>query len=194
MATTEKRTEKKTSNKGGTGAIIGAAAIGVAAGLAANLGRKAAVQGVTAAAGDWAEGLKAEHAATLKVFDILEQTDETQVRRRTMLLTQLKHALGKHAFQEENVVYPAMREHDQIEAADALNHDHGYVKQYLFELTELSRDDPAWLPKVREFRADLEKHIREEEDTLFPKLHAALGEKGNKHVTMAMNKEGFKLA
>jgi iron-sulfur cluster repair protein YtfE (RIC family) len=116
------------------------------------------------------------------------------VRRRGLLLMQLKHALAKHAFQEENVVYPAMRTHDQVEAADGLSHDHAYVKQYLFELTEMAKDSPAWLDKVRAFRADLEKHIREEEDQLFPALHQALGDAGNKHVTMAMNKEGFKIA
>jgi len=191
MATTTK-TQKSTET--GTGAFIGAAAFGVAAGLAANLGRKIAVQGVTAAAGDWMEGLKAEHRMTLKIFDTLQKTTESQVKRRAMLLMQLKHALGKHAFQEENVVYPAMRQNGQTEAADGLSHDHGYVKQYLFELTETPKDSPTWLAKVQAFRADLEKHIREEEDVLFPSLHAALGEAGNKHVTLAMNKEGFKLA
>jgi iron-sulfur cluster repair protein YtfE (RIC family) len=196
MATTAK-TRKSTGSDGknkNTGAFIGAAAIGVAAGLAANLGRKAIVQGATAAAGDWMEGLKAEHRATIAIFDALEKTERSHVRRRGMLLMQLKHALSKHAFQEENVVYPAMRQHGQAEAADGLNRDHGYVKQYLFELTELDKGSPAWMDKVRAFRADLEKHVREEEDELFPTLHAALGEAGNKHVTLAMNKEGFKIA
>ena len=191
MASTTK-TQKSTET--GAGTFIGAAAIGVAAGLAANLGRKIAVQGMTAAAGDWMEGLKAEHRMTLKIFDTLEKTNETQVRRRALLLMQLKHALGKHAFQEENVVYPAMRQNGQTDAADGLSHDHAYVKQYLFELTETPKDSLAWLTKIRAFRAELEKHIREEEDVLFPALHATLGESGNKRVTLAMNKEGFKLA
>lgn len=198
MATAAKATKPTGGNarstSRSTGAFIGAAAIGVAAGLAANLGRKAVIQGVTAAAGDWMEGLKAEHRATLAVFDALEKTDDRHVRRRGMLLMQLKHALSKHAFQEENVVYPAMRQHGQIDAADSLSHDHAYVKQYLFELTELAKDSPAWMTKVRAFRIDLEKHIREEEDELFPALHRALGEAGNTHVTLAMNKEGFKIA
>jgi hemerythrin superfamily protein len=111
-----------------------------------------------------------------------------------MLLIQLKHALGKHAYEEENVVYPAMRDHGQVEAADELVHDHGYVKQYLFDLSELSPSDPAWIVKVREFRRDLEKHIRSEEDELFPKLRAALGEEGNAHLTSVMNRAGFAAA
>lgn len=181
------------SNFDGKGAVIGAAVAGLAVGLVANLGRKAVVQGMTAA-GNWSDGLKAEHEATLKIFDLIEETNETQTTKRKMLLTHLKHALGKHAFQEENVVYPVMREHGLEEEADHLNHDHGYVKQFLFELTELAPDQPGWIAKVREFRDRLEEHIHEEEDELFPKLETALGEKGNAHVTAAMNKEGFKVA
>jgi hemerythrin superfamily protein len=172
-------------------ALIGATAIGFAVGLAANFGRKAVVQGVTAAHGEWDEGLKAEHRATLKIFDAIEATDEKNSMRRNMYLIQLKHALSKHAFEEENVVYPAMRDHGQIEEADQLVHDHGYVKQYLFDLSEMKVSDPAWIGKVREFRADLEKHIRAEEDELFPKLRAALGDEGNAHVTNVVNKAGF---
>jgi len=175
-------------------AVVGAAAAGLIVGLAANFGRKAVVQGMTAAQGEWDEGLKAEHRATLKIFDAIEATSEKQRTRRKMFLMQLKHALGKHAFEEENVVYPAMRDHGQVAAADELVHDHGYVKQYLFDLSELSPSDPAWIAKVREFRRDLEKHIRSEEEELFPRLRAALGDEGNDHVTSVMNKAGFAAA
>jgi hemerythrin superfamily protein len=182
------------SNIDGKGAMIGAAVAGLAVGLAASIGRKAIVQGVTASAGNWSDGLKAEHAATLKIFDALEKTDEAQVGKRKTMLMQLKHSLGKHAIEEENVVYPALRDQGLTEEADHLNHDHGYVKQYLYDLTELDPSDPAWIEKLREFRNDLEEHIDEEENELFPKLVAALGEEGNAHVTAQMNKEGFKVA
>lgn len=175
-------------------ALVAAAAAGLAVGLAANFGRKAIVQAPTAAKGDWDEGLKAEHKATLKIFDAIEATDEKNTLRRQMLLIQLKHALSKHAFEEENVVYPAMRDHGQVEAADELVHDHGYVKQYLFDLSEMQPSDPAWIAKVRAFRADIEKHIRSEEEELFPKLKEALGDEGNAHVTSVMNKAGFAAA
>ncbi|NJR77138.1 hemerythrin domain-containing protein [Sphingomonas sp. 36D10-4-7] len=172
---------------------IGAAA-GVATGLLANLVRKAVVQAPTALAGSWDQALAAEHAAALKIFDLIEKTDDDATARRSFLLMQLKHAVGKHAFQEENVVYAMMRDQGLTEAADHLNHDHGYVKQYFFDLTEMPKDDPAWLPKVREFRGMIETHMREEEDELFPRLRSQLSEKQNRHVTAAMNKEGLKLA
>jgi hemerythrin superfamily protein len=183
-------TLKHTDNKT---LALGAAA-GLAVGLAANVMRKVAVQAPTFVAGRWDEALAAEHKATLGIFDLIQKTTEAQTTRRNMLLMQLKHALAKHAFQEENTVYPALRDHAQTEAADHLNHDHGYVKQYLYELTIMARDDASWLPTVREFRMTLEKHMHEEEDTVFPKLYRSLSAEENKALTTAMNKEGLKVA
>ena len=176
------------------GAMLGIAAAGVLAGLVASVGRKAVVQGVSALSGDWFEALKTEHKMALGIFDKLEATKDSQTTKRAMLLMQLKHALSKHAFEEENAIYPALRDHDEREEADHLNHDHGYVKQFLYELTILPKSSPAGLPKLREFRSALEKHIREEEDTIFPALQASLSEEENSQLTVAMNKEGFKLA
>jgi len=174
--------------------LLGAAAAGFAVGMAANFSRKAIVQGITAAQGDWDEGLKAEHRMTLKLFDAIEACEPRQTKKRAALLVQLQHALGKHAFEEENVVYPAMRDHGQIEEADRLVHDHGYVKQYLFDLSEMSSGDPQWIGKLRAFRGEIEEHIRIEEEELFPRLREALGDEGNAHITAVMNKAGLAAA
>ena len=112
--------DKVTTKNGGMGRIAGFAAIGLAAGLAANFGRKLAVQGPSMLQGDWMEALKAEHVAVLKLFDALEGTDTEQPRKRSLLLTQIKHALGKHAFEEENVIYPALREYGFVTEAASL--------------------------------------------------------------------------
>lgn len=187
-------TAGKTSSDDMTRSVVVGAAAGVAAGLLANLVRKAAVQAPTALAGSWDKALAAEHAAALKIFDLIEKTDDNATARRSFLLMQLKHAVSKHALQEENVVYAMMRDQGLTDAADHLNHEHGYVKQYFFDLTEMPKNDPAWLPKVKEFRAMIEEHMREEENELFPKLRGQMSEAQNKHITAAMNKEGLKLA
>ena len=177
-----------------TGALLAAGAAGLAVGLAANVARKFAVQAPTMLSGDWDEALKAEHQLTLKVFDAIEATTEKNTTKRATLLMNLKHMLSKHAMEEENAVYPAMRDAGDAESADHLNNDHGYVKQYLYDLSVMPKDSPAWIGKVRQFRADVEKHMREEEDTLFPQLKAKLTPEKNKALTAAMNKEGLKLA
>ena len=182
------------SGNGNLGMVAGAVAGGAALGLLAMLGRKAAVQAPTALAGNWDDALKAEHAATLKVFDAIEATDEKSTIKRGMLLSHLKHALMKHAVEEENVIYPALREIGQREGADELNKEHGYVKQYLYELENMPNNSPEWIAKVRAFRADIEHHMKEEEEHLFPMLRAQLSEEKNKQLTATMNKEGFKVA
>ena len=190
---TDTNTQAKNESYTGTAVAIGAG-VGLATGLLANFVRKAVVQGPTVIAGNWDEALAAEHKAALAIFDLIQKTTDKQSGRRSFLLMQLKHALGKHAFQEENTVYAMLREEGLTEAADHLNHEHGYVKQFLFELTEMEKNDPRWLPKVAEFRTEIEQHMREEEDDLFPKMRGMLSEEQNKHLTRQMNKEGLKLA
>jgi hemerythrin superfamily protein len=176
--------------------VVGAAAAaaGVVAGLAATVGRKAAVQAVSALSGDWLEALKAEHRYALGIFDKIEATTDDQTAKRMTLLTQLKHALGKHAFEEENVVYPALRDLGDKEAADKLNHEHGYVKQYLYDLENMPRDDVRWMAKLGDFRRDLQRHIREEEDRILPGMRSRLTAEQNAKLSAVVNKEGFKLA
>ncbi|MBU0555699.1 MAG: hemerythrin domain-containing protein [Alphaproteobacteria bacterium] len=186
--------DKVTTRHGGMGRMAGFAAIGLAAGLAANFGRKLAVQGPSMLQGDWIEALKAEHAAVLKLFDALEGTDTDQPRKRSLLLMQIKHALGKHAFEEENVIYPALREHGFVTEAASLVVDHGDVKHFLFELDSMPNDSSDFLPKVRVFREDLERHMHEEEETIFPMFDAALTDEQRHKLTVNMNREGFKLA
>jgi iron-sulfur cluster repair protein YtfE (RIC family) len=68
------------------------------------------------------------------------------------------------------------------------------VKQLLFELTMMPKDDARWIETVRTLRSALEEHMAEEENDHFPKLRGALSEEENADLAKAMNKEGLKLA
>lgn len=175
----------------GAGPLIGAALAGAAFGIAANFGRKFMTQAMSAVAGDWDEVLATEHDMTLAVFDKMLATDETQTFKRTMLVKQLTHALDKHAHQEENVVYPALREAGQKIEADQLNGEHGYVKTYLYDLNRMSADDPRWIDTVREFRSLIAEHAKMEEEQVFPALKQGLDEATNSRITSLMNRDGF---
>jgi hemerythrin superfamily protein len=179
---------------GNTGVIAGAALAGAAIGIAANVGRKLFVQFSSGATGDWLDALKTEHQLTLAIFDKIEATDDSQTMLRMHLLTKLKHALDKHAVEEENVIYPALRQANLAHDADALNAEHGYVKTYLYELETLPKDSPDWLARVRDFRSMLQEHMRMEEDEVFPTFRQALSDAQNARLTSLMNKEGFKVA
>jgi hemerythrin superfamily protein len=178
---------------GDAGMLLGAAVAGAAMGFAANMGRKFLVQGMTGT-DNWADALAAEHQLVLGIFDKIEATDDDQTMARSHLLAKLKYALTKHALEEENVIYPALRQANEAHDADTLEAEHGYVKTYLYELETMANDGPEWLARVRDFRAMIQKHMRMEEDEIFPAMRSRMSEEQNAKLTSMMNKEGFKFA
>ncbi|HEY6049287.1 MAG TPA: hemerythrin domain-containing protein [Sphingomicrobium sp.] len=176
------------------GPILAAGLAGAAIGFAANYGRKALMQGMEAAVGDWDEILAAEHDLALAIFDKMLATDESQSFKRKMLLMKLTHALDKHAHQEEMVVYPALREANEMADADNLESEHGYIKTFIFELNEMGPTSPNWLEKVREFRKLVSQHAHMEEEQVFPKFKKAMTEEQNAHITSLVNRDGFWMA
>ena len=200
--TTNKATTKKSegsafsfSKPEGTPALLGTLAAGAAIGIAANWGRKFLMQQAasTAAGGEWDEILKLEHKATLATFDLLLATDDRDTGKRTALIKKLSYALEKHAHQEENVIYPALRQANETVDADHLEHEHGYVKTFLYELDNMRKDSPEFLGRVREFRALIAEHASMEEQQVYPRFKNELTPEQNKKITGLMNKEGMKM-
>jgi len=175
----------------GAAPMIAAALGGAAIGIAANYGRKFITQAVSGVTGDWDEILTTEHKMTLAVFDKMLATDASQTWKRSMMLMQLTHMLDKHAHEEEMVVYPALREADQVVEADQLNGEHGYIKTFIYELGQMEADDSSWLETVREFRQLVAEHARMEEDEVFPAFKRGLTEEQNAKITALVNKDGF---
>lgn len=179
---------------GSAGALAGAALGGAALAFAANLGRKFAVQGISARKGNWADSLAAEHEAVLALFDKLLATEDSQTMQRKMLLMKLGHALDKHSYAEEHVVYPALREANEKADAEELEAEHGEVKTFLYRLHNMAPDAPEWRPTVTEFRTSVSAHARMEEDEVFPRLRAGINDTLDAKITGEVNKAGFMMA
>lgn len=194
MATHARHFHSASHRHGNSRSALTGAGIGLGLALLAGIGRKIAVQAPTALAGNWDEALKMEHKAALAVFDKLAQTADNEPKKRTLLLSKLKHMLSRHAFQEENVIYPAMRDAGMTAEADSLNSEHGYVKQYLYDLADLVENNGEFQGKLASFRTDILKHMADEEERLFPRLQGMLSERSNKDLAAKMNREGLKLA
>jgi hemerythrin superfamily protein len=176
------------------GPLIGAAVAGAALGFAAHIGRKAIMQGMEASAGDWFDMLKKDHDEIQKTLEQMLATDESQTWKRSMLLMKLAHKLDKHSYEEENVIYPALRDDNDSVEADQLDTEHGHVKTLIFELKQMDSDSPLWLEKVRKLRDSLDAHIRMEEEQVLPRLKQDLDEEQNARLTMMVNKAGFMMA
>ena len=185
----------KSNGTDGNGSILIAGAAGFGLGLLAAAGRKAAVQAATYSAGDWFEGLKAEHKMAREIMEKLAQTTNEEQAKRAPMVLALQHAIGKHNVQEEYVVYCVAAENGQKDAASELNADHAELNQKLYELEMIGKEQkPGFLAKLAEIREAFEEHVREEENEVFPKLHASLDEMQQKALTNRMNREGFKVA
>jgi len=176
------------------GPLIGAAIAGAAMGFAAHISRKAIIQGMEASAGDWFDMLRKDHDEIQKNVEQMLATDESQTWKRSMLLMKLAHKLDKHAYEEENVVYPALRDDNDTIEADQLDTEHGHVKTLIFDLKQMDSDSPLWLETVRKLRDSLDEHIRMEEERVFPKLKQDLDEEQNATLTTMVNKAGFMMA
>jgi len=176
---------------GSTGAIAGAALGGAALAIAANLGRKFFTQSLSARQGNWADNLAAEHETVLAIFDKMLATDASQTMQRKMLLMKLGYALDKHAYAEEHVVYPALREANDAADAEELETEHGEVKEFLYRLHHMELDAPNWLETIREFRTAVEAHAKMEEEQVFPRLRSEIDDELDARITKEVNKAGF---
>lgn len=179
---------------GSMGALMGAAAVGFAAGMAANMARKMVTQAPAALQGDWVAALTAEHRTIEAIFDQILQTKSSDTAKRLALLKSLKGGLGKHAFKEENVIYPALQMNGVQGEARQFAEDHTEMKTFLHELTMTAPDAPGWIETLQTLRELVLRHMREEENDVFPTLRERLSTKENAKLGMMAQKEALKLA
>lgn len=174
--------------------LAGAAFLGFAAGVAALGARKVAMQATTGFARDWFATLKADHALADGLFKAIEETAEAEKAKRHLLFSKLVYALAKHQFEEEHVVYQALRDGGRAETPKHLASEHFDMKHLMHSLSEMEKDDARWLPTLRELHKLVAEHVREEEEIVFPALKARLSKKENANLSRAMHREGLKLA
>lgn len=171
------------------------AALGVATGVAVTQARKFAAQAAsTALAADWFEAIKAEHQFIRAQFKKLLSADEKDVLGRTRLLRTLEQALTKHAFEEEMTIYPALRFMGRPHDAGGLEKDHADVRAALYALNVMEHGHSKWIERARAFEADVQRHMLEEERSIFPAFHAQLSRANNARLSRMLHKRGLKLA
>lgn len=179
-----------TETRAGLAVAGAAAAVGLVAGLAARAGARGIAKAAEPLAGDWLDVIKTEHLMLLELFDKLEATKGDAAAKRNALLEKIRAALARHALEEENVLYAALRLSGEADAAARLNTEHAEAKAELYELDLMPADDPAWRSKVRALRERLEAHMQREEDEIFPALRQTLSPEDDDLLTTQVMKEG----
>lgn len=133
------------------------------------------------------ELLMKDHKEAMEMIEQLEGSDmeqlesaaeDTTVARSQMsLFNKLKNALTLHTQMEEQVFYPALENFDETRDLIAESYDeHQAVDEILAELSALSPTAEEWMDLLGELRDNIEHHVEEEENEMFPKAEQLLGQ------------------
>ena len=112
--------------------------------------------------------LKEDHAKVKKMLADGEETTERAEVGRTELFAKLKEEMLIHERIEEEVFYPALKEHPKTkEIALEGYEEHHVVDTVMAEIEGVAYDDEKWGAKFKVMKENLEHHIEEEEGEMF---------------------------
>jgi hemerythrin superfamily protein len=112
--------------------------------------------------------LKDDHRKVKKLLAELESTTERGVKTREELFTKVKQELVVHEAIEEEIFYPALKEHPKTkEIALEGYEEHHVVDTVMAEIAGVAYDDEKWGAKFTVMKENLEHHIEEEEGEMF---------------------------
>jgi len=118
--------------------------------------------------------LKADHRKVDKIFSDLEKGNGN----REQLFTELATELTVHAEIEERLFYPAVKDaeptHDLVLESFE---EHKQMKMVLGDLEQSDKRTEQWMAGLKVLMEDVQHHVGEEENDLFPKVKKVLSGK-----------------
>ena len=112
--------------------------------------------------------LEDDHRKMRKLLDELEATTERGIRTREELYSTIKGELTIHELIEEEIFYPALKQHPKAEDIVLEGYEeHHVVDLVMAELEDLPVDDEAWGAKAKVMKENVEHHMEEEEGDMF---------------------------
>jgi hemerythrin superfamily protein len=123
---------------------------------------------------DAIEMLEEQHRDVEDLFDELEGAEAAD---RQDLFDELADQLTVHALGEERYFYPAVRARRTEEILLQSLEEHVIIKRLLAELLALDPSNPAFDAKLAVLKTEVEHHVDEEEEELFPKVRDVLDKK-----------------
>ena len=113
--------------------------------------------------------LKADHDKMKGLLEDLESTTERGVKIRAELFSTIKGELTIHEVIEEEIFYPALKEHPKTKEIVLEGYEeHHVVDLVMGEISETPYDDETWGAKLTVMKENVEHHIEEEEGEMFP--------------------------
>jgi hemerythrin superfamily protein len=121
------------------------------------------------------ELLKEDHLKVQSLFDQVKATENDRQHRQ--LFKKIKTELDTHTYIEEKVLYPTLKKYEEFkdQVLEAIE-EHLQVKTLLKALDRLSEGAERFDAKLRVLIDDVEHHVEEEEEELFPKVEKSFSE------------------
>jgi hemerythrin-like domain-containing protein len=112
--------------------------------------------------------LKDDHEKVKRILNDLDSTTERGVKTREELFAKLKRELEVHETIEEEIFYPALKEHPKMKdlVLEAYE-EHHVVDTVMAEIVDVPFSDETWGAKLTVMKENVEHHIEEEEDEMF---------------------------
>lgn len=112
--------------------------------------------------------LKQDHDEVKTMLSDLEDTTERAEKTRTEGLATLKAELEVHESIEEEIFYPALKEHPKTKDLALEGYEeHHVVDMVMGEIEGIAPNDETWMAKFTVMKENLEHHIEEEEGEMF---------------------------
>jgi hemerythrin superfamily protein len=124
------------------------------------------------------ELLKKDHQKVAGLFKQYESAGAEAFAKKEELFRRIKQELDIHARIEEEIFYPAAKQVPDEEARELVAEaaeEHKQVKILLAELDGMDAEDERFDAKMKVLQEDVEHHVEEEENELFPKARKGLG-------------------
>jgi hemerythrin superfamily protein len=116
--------------------------------------------------------LEGQHREMEALFEKMEKANSNDVKRK--LFTEIADKLAIHATIEEQDFYPAVKAKRTEDILLESLEEHLGIKRVLADLLALGVDDDTFAPKMKVLKEQVEHHVGEEEDDLFPKVKKVL--------------------
>ena len=123
---------------------------------------------------DAIELLESQHR---EVEELFEKIEKAKGDEKEELFDQLADALAVHATIEEKEFYPATRSARTDDLLREAVEEHLGVKRIIADLLECAASDPQFDAKIKVLKENVEHHVGEEENDLFPKVKKLLDKK-----------------
>jgi hemerythrin-like domain-containing protein len=118
--------------------------------------------------------LKDDHDKVKRMLTEGEETTERAEKTRAELFAKLRHELEIHERIEEEIFYPALKQHPRAKELVLEGYEEHHVVDTIFaELDATDVTDEQWGAKFKVAKENIEHHIEEEEGEMFPKARQA---------------------